>query len=103
MLTESSLNGTTKLPLLLCRGTKSAMNAVHTVVGHMFDCQIVAMSATEDELEWLVPMMLISADNEQREYDKNQIRLEYRIPGLIATDTISLDFEISTLSKLWNA
>ncbi|XP_043280805.1 uncharacterized protein [Venturia canescens] len=101
-LNESRSDNTTKLPLLLCRGTKSAMNAVHTVVSQMFDCQIVPMSATEDELEWLVPMMLSSIDDEQKEYDKHQIRLEYRIPGLPATDTISVDFEISALSKLWN-
>lgn len=90
-----------KLPLLLCRGTKSGMNAVHVVLGNMFDCQIVQLSATEEDLKWLVPIVLNPSGDDV--VDKGEVKFEYRVPGLPASDSITTKNNTKDLIKLWNA
>ena len=101
-VTESSCDESTRYPLLLCRAAKSSMIAVHTTICHMFDCIVVALPATEDELTWLVPILLDPNMNEN-ETESGEIRLEYRVPGLTDSSNIIVKFDHSALSKLWKA
>ncbi|XP_011299926.1 uncharacterized protein [Fopius arisanus] len=89
-----------RLPLLLCRGTKSAMKAVHMTLGSMFDCHVVALPATEDDLKWLVPIVLQPSHTDDPP-QKGEARLEYKVPGLPITDSISIKFEVADLTKMW--
>lgn len=97
-MTDLEYDKCVKLPLLLCRGTKSAMKAVHVTLGYMFDCHVVELAATEDDLKWLVPIVLqpIGSDDAQ----KGLARLEYRIPGLPITDSITIKIESADLAKM---
>lgn len=99
---ELDHENSSKLPLILCKGTKSGMNAVHTVLANMFDCQIAELPATEEDLKWLVPIILNPSDGDN-DPEKGEVRFEYRVPGLPATDTVTTKFQISDLVKLWKA
>ncbi|XP_063995192.1 uncharacterized protein LOC135172768 [Diachasmimorpha longicaudata] len=90
-----------RLPLLLCRGTKSAMKAVHITLGNMFDCHVVALPATEDDLKWLVPVVLQPSHKDDPP-QKGEARLEYRVPGLPITDSITVKLEVADLTKMWS-
>ncbi|XP_015112782.1 uncharacterized protein LOC107038280 [Diachasma alloeum] len=90
-----------RLPLLLCRGTKSAMKAVHMTLANMFDCHVVALPATEDDLKWLVPVLLQPSHKDDPP-QKGEARLEYRVPGLPVTDSITIKFEVAELIKMWS-
>lgn len=98
---EINYDESIKLPILLCRGTKSGMNAVHTVLGNMFDCQIVELSATEEDLKWLVPIVLNPSGDAVN--DKGDVKFEYKIPGLSSSDSITTKNNTKDLIKLWNA
>ncbi|XP_076298404.1 uncharacterized protein LOC143217728 [Lasioglossum baleicum] len=87
-----------RLPLLLCRGTRSSMNAIHTLLSRMFDCVIIELSAQEDDLMWLIPIIITPTSNER--HSKGEIRMEYRIPGLPDTNAIVVKFQVSDLIKI---
>ncbi|CAK9800254.1 Centromere protein L [Anthophora plagiata] len=88
-----------RLPLLLCRGTKSAMGSVHNILSRMFDCMIIALPIQEDDLIWLVPIV-ITPINEQQPKSTDEIHMEYKIPELPNTDTITIKFPILDLIKI---
>ncbi|XP_034934135.1 centromere protein L-like [Chelonus insularis] len=100
-LVELDNENTVKLPLLLCRGNKTAIRAVHMTLARMFDCVIIQLLATEEDLRWLAPIILNFNDNEKD--TKGLMKFEYKIPGLASSDDISFSWEISVLIKLWTA
>ena len=81
-----------RLPLLLCRGTVGAIRTVHNVLSHMFDCMIIALPVHEDDLIWLVPIIITPINKEKQTKSTDEIRMEYRIPELKNTDTITIKF-----------
>ncbi|KAK0162329.1 hypothetical protein PV327_008675 [Microctonus hyperodae] len=91
-----------KLPLLLCRGTKSTISAVHLTLSNMFDCLIVALPATEDDFKWLVPIILQPNNNDEASTPKGQAKFEYKFPGSLASNTITVKYDISVLAELWS-
>lgn len=68
-------------------------------LGNMFDCHVVALPAAEDDLKWLVPVVL--QQNSKDDPPKGLARLEYRVPGLPITDTITVRFDVADLTKMW--
>ena len=95
-LTDSSI----RLPLLLCRSTQGTMGIVHTILSRMFDCMIVTLSAHEDDLLWLIPIVIIPITKEEQPKSKDEIHMEYKIPELPDTDTITIKFKILDLIKI---
>ncbi|XP_068974998.1 uncharacterized protein [Bombus flavifrons] len=89
-----------RLPLLLCRGTPSAIRTVHNVLSRMFDCMIIALPAHEDDLIWLVPIIITPADKEEQTKHTDEICMEYKIPELENTDTITIKFLVLDLIKI---
>lgn len=102
-LVELDYEKSVKLPLLLCKGTKNTMKAVHITLGNMFDCTIVALSATEEDLKWLVPVVLQPSDEDEDIEQEGQARFEYKIPGEIMSNTIAAKYDISCLMDIWSA
>ncbi|XP_015594461.1 centromere protein L isoform X2 [Cephus cinctus] len=100
---ETNIRNSVTLPLLLCRGTQSGTRAVHIIIGHMFDCMIVALDASQDDLLWLLPIILTPASDEEETSKSSEVSLEYRIPGLPLTDTINVKFLLSTLVTIWKS
>ncbi|KZC10841.1 hypothetical protein WN55_01540 [Dufourea novaeangliae] len=68
-----------RLPLLLCRGSRSSM---------------------EDDLIWLVPIVITPAIGEEHPKSTGEIRMEYKIPELPDTNAIIMKFQISELLKI---
>ncbi|XP_014468079.1 PREDICTED: uncharacterized protein LOC106741033 [Dinoponera quadriceps] len=97
---EPDLKNSTRLPLLLCRGTCSCMNAVHNVINHMFDCLVMALPVNEDDLNWLIPIIIISVNKDEQPTVSGEIHMEYTVPELPATDTIRVKFDASELRKI---
>ncbi|KAH0953659.1 hypothetical protein HN011_004147 [Eciton burchellii] len=89
----------TKLPLLLCRGTRSCMDTVHFILGRMFDCLTIALPLNGDDLNWLVPIIIMSNEEDQPVVS-GEIKMEYTVPGLPVTDIITIKFQISDLRKI---
>lgn len=96
VLTENSL----RLPLLLCRGTKSCMRAVHDALGYMFDCMVIALPIQEDDLLWLVPIVIVPINGEEGPKVTDEIHMTYTIPYLSNTDTITFQFKLVELIKI---
>ncbi|KAG7201701.1 hypothetical protein KM043_004429 [Ampulex compressa] len=96
---ESDTANSVRLPLLLCRGTKSGREAVHNTLSRMFDCMVIALPAKEDDLMWLIPIVITQSSKEKEPKDKDEIHMEYIVPGLSVTDTITVKFRIKDLSK----
>ncbi|KYN01567.1 PREDICTED: centromere protein L-like [Cyphomyrmex costatus] len=97
--TKLNIQNAIRLPLLLCRGTSSCMNAVHTIIGRMFDCLIVTLPANEDDLRWLVPI-IITATNKDESIVFGEVQMEYTVPGLPVTDVIKVKFHSSNLKEI---
>ncbi|XP_043799395.1 centromere protein L-like [Apis laboriosa] len=95
-LTDNSI----RLPLLLCRSTQGTMGIVHTILSRMFDCMIVTLSAHEDDLLWLIPIVITPTTKEEQPKSKDEIHMEYKIPELPDTDTITIKFKILDLIKI---
>ncbi|KOC66964.1 hypothetical protein WH47_12391 [Habropoda laboriosa] len=89
-----------RLPLLLCRGTRSAMGAVHNILSRMFDCMIITLPAQEDDLIWLVPLLLTPINEREHPKSTDEIHMEYKVPELPNTDTITIKFPILDLIKI---
>ncbi|XP_015432801.1 PREDICTED: uncharacterized protein LOC107188918 [Dufourea novaeangliae] len=89
-----------RLPLLLCRGSRSSMVIVHNVLSYMFDCLVMALPVQEDDLIWLVPIVITPAIGEEHPKSTGEIRMEYKIPELPDTNAIIMKFQISELLKI---
>ncbi|XP_047366982.1 centromere protein L-like [Vespa velutina] len=92
-----------KLPLLLCRGTRTCMNVVHSTFNRMFDCLIIALPIEQDDLMWLLPIIILPTSEEKYPNDTEEVRLEYLVPGLSTTNTITAKFSTLDLIKILNA
>ncbi|XP_031827318.1 uncharacterized protein LOC116424713 isoform X2 [Nomia melanderi] len=89
-----------RLPLLLCRGTKSSMVTIHNLLSHMFDCMIIELPAQEDDLMWLIPIVIIPTNVEEQSKHTSEISMEYRIPDLPDTNAIVVKFQVLDLIKI---
>ncbi|XP_029047373.1 uncharacterized protein LOC114878116 [Osmia bicornis bicornis] len=89
-----------RLPLLLCHGAQSTIRTVHNVLNLMFDCIIIGLHAQEDDLMWLVPIIITPTNNEEYPKDKDEIQMVYKIPELPDSDTITIKFTILDLIKI---
>ncbi|OAD59737.1 Centromere protein L [Eufriesea mexicana] len=88
------------LPLLLCRGTRSAIGVVHNTLSLLFDCMIISLSVQEDDLIWLVAIVITPTNKEQYPKSTDVICMEYKIPELPDSDTITIKFKILDLIKI---
>ena len=70
------------------------------MLSRMFDCMIIALPAHEDDLIWLVPIIITPADKEEQTKHTDEIRMEYKIPELENTDTITIKFLVLDLIKI---
>jgi len=75
------------------------MDAVHFILGRMFDCLAVALPLNGDDLNWLVPIIIMS-NEEYQSVISGEIKMEYTVPGLPVTDAIIVKFQISDLRKI---
>lgn len=102
--TDSSLNASNsvKLPLLLCRGIRTCMNVVHSTLSRMFDCIIISLPMEGDDLMWLLPIMVIPASEEETPKKNEDVVLEYVVPGLPTTDTITIRLNFYDIIKTLN-
>ncbi|XP_011703289.1 PREDICTED: uncharacterized protein LOC105459182 [Wasmannia auropunctata] len=97
--TESNIQNSVRLPLLLCRGTRSCMEAVHAIIGRMFDCLVVTLPANADDLSWLIPI-IITTTKEEEPIVSGEVQMEYTVSELPVTDTIRVKFHTSDLRKI---
>ncbi|XP_067211453.1 centromere protein L-like isoform X2 [Linepithema humile] len=81
---KSNIQNSIKLPLLLCRGTRSCIDAVHTIISYMFDCLITTLSVDEEDLRWFIPIVIMTAKKKQ----SGEVQMEYIVPKLPVTDII---------------
>ncbi|KAL6266678.1 hypothetical protein P5V15_003742 [Pogonomyrmex californicus] len=98
--TGQNIQNSIRLPLLLCRGTRSCMDAVHSIIGCMFDCVIMALPAKEYDLNWLVPIIIVANNEEDQPIVSGEVKMEYTVPELPVTDTITIKFPTSDLRKI---
>lgn len=84
----------------MCRGTRSCIDAVHTIISHMFDCLITVLSVDEDDLNWFIPIIIKTATKKEQ---SGEVQMEYIVPELPVTDTITVKFDILTLKKILSA
>lgn len=89
-----------RLPLLLCHGTKSTMKIVHKTLGHMFDCIIIALNALEEDLVWLIPIVVSPTNEEEHPKRTDTISMEYKLTTSLDTDIIIIHFKISDLIRI---
>lgn len=76
------------------------MDAVHAIIGRMFDCLVVALPASEDDLSWLVPIIIMAIDKEEQSIVSGEVQMEYTVSELPVTDTITVKFHTSDLRKI---
>ncbi|XP_076476309.1 uncharacterized protein LOC117157223 isoform X2 [Bombus vancouverensis nearcticus] len=55
---------------------------------------------SEDDLIWLVPIIITPADKEEQTKHTDEICMEYKIPELESTDTITIKFLVWDLIKI---
>ncbi|XP_011503073.1 PREDICTED: centromere protein L-like [Ceratosolen solmsi marchali] len=96
-------DNTGKLPLLLCRGTANTMRAVHSILGHMFDCLFVALPTNEEDLKWLLPILIRATEEEYKADSETEAMLEYLVPYLPTSNSITVKFHIKKLIQLWRS
>jgi len=65
----------------------------------MFDCLTIALPLNGDDLNWLVPIIIMSNEEDQPVVS-GEIKMEYTVPGLPVTDIITIKFQISDLRKI---
>ncbi|XP_076668464.1 uncharacterized protein LOC143369006 isoform X1 [Andrena cerasifolii] len=97
---ELTIANCIRLPLLLCRGTQSGMRTVHNIIGRMFDCMAIALPAQEDDLIWLVAIVITPTNKEEQPKSTDEIHMQYRIPELPDTDTIAVKFHVLDLIRI---
>ncbi|XP_058793864.1 centromere protein L-like [Phymastichus coffea] len=99
LLTENS----TRLPLLLCRGTVRTMRAVHAILGRMFDCMIVSLPTNAEDLAWLLPIFISPGGGQDTIKEHHEALLEYSVPGLHKSECLHIRFLIKDLMELWKS
>ncbi|XP_076177704.1 uncharacterized protein LOC143151996 isoform X2 [Ptiloglossa arizonensis] len=97
---ELAMSNCMRLPLLLCHGTKSTMKIVHKTLGHMFDCIIIALNALEEDLVWLIPIVVSPTNEEEHPKRTDTISMEYKLTTSLDTDIIIIHFKISDLIRI---
>lgn len=104
MKTNEDLNASNsiKFPLLLCRGTRTCMNVVHSTFNRMFDCLIIALPIEQDDLMWLLPIIILPTREEKKPNNTEEVRLQYLVPGLPITNTITAKFSTLDLINILN-
>ncbi|GAB1864382.1 alpha-1,2-Mannosidase [Camponotus japonicus] len=98
---EQSRDNLIRLPLLLCRGTSTGIDAVHATIIRMFDCSIIVLPAKECDLSWLVPIIIMT--NKEEPIVSGEIQMVYTVPELPITDTITVKFQTGDLRKILSA
>lgn len=84
----------------MCRGIRNCMDAVHVVITHMFDCMVMALPVDENDLKWLIPIMITSNNKDEQPIISGEVNMEYTVPELPVTDTIKVKFDASDLRKI---
>lgn len=67
----------------------------------MFDCILVSLSATADDLSWLLPIIISPKIENDKTKINDEVSFEYTIPGLPLSENITIKFSLSNLIKLW--
>ncbi|KAL6443240.1 hypothetical protein ACFW04_002870 [Cataglyphis niger] len=98
---ESNIKNLIRLPLLLCRGTSTCIDAVHATIIRMFDCLIIALPAKEHDLNWLIPIIIMT--NKEEPAVSGEVQMVYTVPELPVTDTITVKFQAADLRKILSA
>ncbi|XP_014219468.1 centromere protein L-like [Copidosoma floridanum] len=93
--------GSTRLPLLLCRGTPNTMRAVHATLGRMFDCMFVLLSASAEDLRWLLPILISPCGGHDKPKKGDEAKLKFLVPGLPKSNSITIKFLVKDLAKMW--
>ncbi|CAL1688395.1 unnamed protein product [Lasius platythorax] len=95
---ELNVKNLIRLPLLLCSGTSTCIDAVHATINRMFDCLIIALPAKEHDLSWLIPIIIMT--NKEEPAVSGEVKMVYTIPELPVTDTITVKFQSADLRKI---
>lgn len=66
----------------------------------MFDCSIIVLPATEEDLRWLVPIIIMSTNRDEEPAVSGELQMEYTVPELPVTSTITVKFDISDLRNM---
>lgn len=98
---EPNIENLIRLPLLLCRGTSTCIDAVHATIIRMFDCSIIMLPAKESDLNWLVPIIVMT--NQEEPVVSGEVQMVYTVPELPVTDTITVKFQTGDLRKILSA
>lgn len=96
----NKIDNAVTFPLLLCRGSAKAMDTVHVTLSRMFDCTITELTATSEDLMWLIPIVISPLNDNDYNKSTDEIITEYAVPGLPVTETISIKFNIQDLTKV---
>lgn len=98
--------GSLQLPILLSRGLQTVTQAVHIILSQMFDCIITALPASQVDLMWLTVIILNSGDRVENRKSKQQTQreliLEYQVPGLPASELITVKLPLNSVLNLWS-
>lgn len=97
---EKNIQNSIRLPLLLCCGTRSCIDAVHIVLSRMFDCSVIALPATEEDLKWLIPVIIMSTSRDKEFAVSGELQMEYVVSQLPVTNTIVVKFDILDLRNI---
>lgn len=84
----------------MCHGTRSCINAVRSIISDMFDCLITELSVDEDDLKWFIPIIIMTATRKEQ---SGEVKMQYIVPELPVTDTITVKFHTLTLKKILTA
>ncbi|CAL7933930.1 unnamed protein product [Xylocopa violacea] len=95
-----TFSNSVRLPLLLCRGGKNITQIVHNVLSRMFDCMFMTLPAREDDLLWLVPIVISPIGEGNQPKSTHEISLHYKIPELETDDGITVTFPVLDLVKI---
>lgn len=98
---EPNTKNLARLPLLLCRGTSNCIDAVHSTIIRMFDCLIITLSLKEDDLSWLLPIIIMT--NKEEPVVSGEVQMVHTVPDLPVTDTITVKFQTTELRKILSA
>ncbi|KAI4498841.1 hypothetical protein M0802_006016 [Mischocyttarus mexicanus] len=99
-------NNTTRLPLLICRGTRPCMNIVHSTFSRMFDCLIIELPIEQDDLIWLLAIIILPVEDDKNSKNSKKnidVKLEFTVPGLPINNTINVEFKRLDLVNILNA
>lgn len=67
----------------------------------MFDCLIIALPVKEHDLNWLLPITIMT--NKEEPAVSGEVQMVYTVPELPVTDTITVKFQAADLRKILSA